>query len=97
MASISVAQAAHKTLSGTTVDTVTFTGNGWNTVVITNRDQANAISVTFGTGGTAATPTALGDDTFLIRANESKTFSPGPLITSVKIIGNGGGYSVEGV
>lgn len=101
MASISVAQAAHKTLSGTTVDTVTFTGNagnGWGTVVVTNRDTANAISVTFGiSGGTAAAPTALGDDTYLVRAGEAKSFSPGPPITSVKVIGNGGSYSIEGV
>lgn len=91
MASYSVARAKHATLSGTTVDTVTLTIG--SALLITNRHATIDMSITV--DGT--TPTALGDDTYIVRAGEAKSIDLSSDTLVVKIIGNANPYSVEGV
>lgn len=92
MASYSSKNGTHKTLTGTTVDTITLTKR-WHSVVITNFDGTNKLYVTFD-GVTA--PTAAGDDTYVVPTSYSKVFKFRNAVTVIKIIGNGGAYSVEG-
>lgn len=100
MATISKATAAHATLSGTTVDTVTITG-GYGAVEVANRSGATTLYVTVDVGTAPTAPTAAGDDTFfvppgttLLIDTQKDGISGG---TVVKIIGNGNDYSVTGV
>ena len=95
MASYTVATGLRKTLSTTTVDTVTFgpvpAGARY---VIDNEDDTNALTVTL--DGT--TPTAGGDNMFYVAPGKAREFinSRGDNKTiTIKIIGNGGTYSVQ--
>lgn len=89
MATYTVVHAAHKTLSGTTVDTVTLSGGDYSpTFEISNRSGATTIYFT--TDGTA--PTAGGDDTDFVAPGESVIVQA--KTRSVKLIGNGNDYSV---
>lgn len=96
MAAISCTTGCHKTLSTTTVDTVTF-AQTWGRIEITNLDGTTKLYCTFN----GATPTAGGDDTTEVMTSASKIVStlvgPIPGGNVVKIIGNGNVYSVEGV
>jgi hypothetical protein len=99
MASYSVDTAKVATLSGTTVDTVTFTGGVGKPVAITNITGAGALSVLAGQG-TVADPTALGDNTFTVPSGRTVVIQPGrtsPSTTDliVKIIGNGNQYAAQ--
>lgn len=96
MASYSAALVKSATLSGTTVDTVTLTSL-YQSVEVLNRGS-NALSFTVG----GATPTALGDNCFVVPAGEALAV-PVPSATDsttgtvVKIIGNGDAYTVTGI
>lgn len=92
MASLSAKVAKHATLTGTTVDTVTLTTPG-RRVEILNRSATEILSVTID----GSTPTALGDETYVVPASQVLTL-PVPLSGCVvKIIGNGNPYSVMAV
>lgn len=93
MASYSVIRAKHATLSSTTADSITLSFPGQE-IIVTNFDGTNKLYVTW--DGT--TPTAAADDSFVVPISSSKTlkrtkgFSGS---TVVKVVGNGGAYSVE--
>ena len=99
MASYSVARAAHKTLSTTTVDTVTLTRK-FRRVKVINRDNTNPIWVTYGSA--PADPVANADDIDIVMPGQTLDISMAGARTStstnvVKVLGNGGAYSVIGV
>lgn len=92
MATYTVHIAKSTSLSTTTVDTVNF--DGAPTVTLIN---AGSTAISFTTaidGGTAATPTALGDDTFYCPATGAISIAPGGIVTQVKLIGSGNAYAV---
>jgi hypothetical protein len=97
MAAKTPARSVHATLSGTTADSITWTGGGpYGTVNVQNRDGTNVLYVRF--DGTTAVAAA--DGTYAVAVNSTRTFNlqgtaPYPGVLSV--VGNGGGYSVEGV
>lgn len=97
MASHSAAKAVHKTLSGTTVDTVTLTG-GWSDIEIINRGTTD-LTVVFDNGATPSDPTALADDTEIIQAGSALMVDadPGDGNFVAKLKGSGNAYSVIGV
>lgn len=95
MAAYSVATAKHATLSTTTVDTVTITA-GASQVEVINRDTADYLYITYGVDPTD--PTAAGDDTIVVPPGNAVTIDAnGRTNFKVKIIGDGGGYSVQRV
>lgn len=96
MANLTKARAAHATLSGVTVDTVTLTGQGIKAVEVSNR--AGATTIFFTTDG--STPSASGDDTDYVMPGEAVTVAPRSTTgvgVVVKLIGNGNDYSVSAV
>ncbi len=102
MASYSAVRSVHKTLTGTTVDTITLTGT-IKKVAVLNRAAAGAadLSITHGEAGTTpAAPTALVDDSEFVAPGGfvelNPLLSPGDSVV-VKIIGNGNAYSVIGL
>lgn len=104
MASYTVVRGAHKTLSSTTVDTVTLTVGGrlGNEValMVANDDTTNKLYFTYEVNGTAATPTAGGDDTYYVPVSSQRFVKisggiPGSAVVQVKVIGSGGMYHVE--
>ena len=98
MASYTPATSCHKTLTATTADTITI-GGGYGQVEVVNRDTADYIYITYGpAAASVATPMAEADGTLVI--------PPGSVVTLdannrggfvVKVVGDGGGYSVQGV
>lgn len=96
MATLSGAMSKHATLSGTTVDSVTLNGAGTGRFEVINRDGTNTVWVTFSRTGTPVDPVASADDARVLPPNSSKEyycFGPNSLI--VKVLGNGGAYSIE--
>lgn len=93
MATYSVHTVKSASLSTTVVDTLNF--DGGNSVTVVN-PGSTAISFTVGVGGgTAATPTALGDDMFYCPATGAVTLDHfAEPVTQVKLIGSGNAYSV---
>lgn len=91
MAAQTAVVAQHATLSGTTADTVTFSGGG-STLCVTNRDSS--VTLYFTISGTAAVSAA--DDTYVVLPLQAKVvpFSPTSVHT-VSIVGNGNAYSAE--
>lgn len=75
--------------AGSFVDIVTLDRNG-DTLMIDNRSSTVHISFTYATnGGTAATPTNLGDDCFYVPAGSFRAFSgPFQANTQIKLIGS---------
>lgn len=106
MASYTCTLAKHQTLTGTTVDTVTFNG-AIDAVEVLNYSGATDIYFTVGAsiGGTAvvATPTAAGDDCYRVPAGQAFVVPMNvnqegqQQIAVVKLIGNGNAYSVTAV
>lgn len=105
MATISDARSIQATLTGTTVDIANLT-QFWDAIEVTNRDTTNPLYVRF--DGTD--PVADAEGTFIVPAGTSKVFEksanqagvPGSTTLAtmchpVKVLGNGGSYSVEGV
>jgi hypothetical protein len=95
VASYRVVRAAHKTLSGTTVDDVTMSGT-FNQIEVMNR--SGAASIFFTVDG--STPTVAGDDTDVVVEGTSLQVRPdrqrdGTVV--VKVIGNGNDYSIASV
>jgi hypothetical protein len=89
-------QTKHATLTTTTVDQITLTGAGSGRFEVVNRDGTNTVWVTYSRTGTPVDPVASADDAHVLPPNSSKefyTFGSNNLI--VKILGNGGAYSVE--
>ena len=90
MANQSCAVAQHATLSGSTADLITFTGNG-NTLCVTNR--AASAPLYFRLDGTTAVGAA--DDTYVVPAGQSKILSGHFGSPKVSIVGASNDYSVE--
>jgi len=90
MAAQTCATAQHATLSGSTADSVTFTGNG-NTLCVTNR--AASASLYFRFDGTTAVADA--DDTYIVLAGQSKTLSGHWGKPVISLVGSSNAYSVE--
>lgn len=78
----------HATLSGTTADTVTFSGSG-SSLCITNRDATNTLYFTMN----GATAVAAADETYVVLPLQAKVVRFNGNVIS--IVGNGGGYSAE--
>jgi len=105
MATISDTTSIHATLSTTTVDIANLT-QFWGAIEVTNRDPINTLWLRF--DGTD--PVAEAEGTYVVPPSTSKTFVesynpagvPGSTTLAtmchpVKVLGNGGAYSVEGV
>lgn len=94
MASYSAARAVHKTLTGTTVDTVTLASSA-DSVEVINRSGTDPLYVTVN----GDVPTAAGDNTHIVLAGGFKEIPVPPTGSSivVKVIGNGNAYTVEAV
>ena len=91
MATYTVSRAAHKTLTGTTVDTVNITSAS---VEIINRVGTDPLWVTI--DGTE--PVAGADNIHVVPAGTWKTIRLGNSTdetATIKILGNGNEYSVE--
>lgn len=105
MATISDARSIHATLTTTTVDIANLT-QFWDAIEVTNRDSTNTVFVRF--DGTD--PVAEAEGTFVVPPGSAKVFRssivnqagvPGSTTLAtmchpVKVLGNGGAYSVEG-
>jgi hypothetical protein len=101
VAAYSAVSVKSATLSTTVVDTVTLTG-GCTVVEVMCRHATQAISFTVGQSGGAATPTALGDNCYVVLAGQRREVAvPGSRAGSsdveVKIIGSGDPYTVTAV
>lgn len=91
MASYNVVKAKHETLTGTTVDTVTFTQQ-WSRIEVINRSSTGEpLYVTTN----SVTPVAEADDTDIVMPGEAVVLNCETEV--VKIIGDGNDYSVVGV
>lgn len=95
MATDSAVRSVSNTLSTTVADTVTLT-QAWPAIEVTNADATNDVWVR--QDGTTAV--ALADNNTRVPAGTSKVISAsvssaGTIIVS--IVGNGGGYTIEGV
>jgi hypothetical protein len=102
MAAVAGVQAASATLSTTTVDTVTLTGKG-NLLTVVNRAASDGTTfwITYNaTAGTAATPTAAGDECYPVPpGNGAISFRIRSVAAvanglTVKILGDGHAYTV---
>lgn len=80
------------TLAGTAVDSITF-AQAFGAYVVTNESQSEILTVTV--NGT--TPTAGGDDMFVVPPSKSLKVPADSDTKQVQIIGNGNTYSVVGV
>lgn len=99
MASYTVEQVANETLTGATVDDVTVEG-GWPAVEVVNRDAAEALWVTVGTGEAPDDPAVAGDNVLPVMPSERVVVYRGRRRDQdlvVKLIGDGNAYSVIGV
>lgn len=99
MATDTVARTSHATLTTTTVDTINIT-DLVNEINVRNRSGATDLAVTFafGVGAAAATPVLLADESLIVPAGGSLTFSLDRdryHTAQVKILGNGNAYSVQ--
>ena len=98
MASYTPTVSCHKTLTTTTADTITI-GQGFAAVEVINRDTADFIYITYGSAAAdVAAPVAEADGTLVIPPGNTLTLDAnnrGGFV--VKIVGDGGGYSVQGV
>jgi len=106
MATISDARSIHATLSTTTVDIANLT-QFWDAIEVTNRDTTNNLWVRFD----QTDPVAEAEGTFVVPPSSAKVFQRGiansagvpgsttlaTMCHPVKVLGNGGSYSVEGV
>ena len=94
MAAQTAIYAQHATLTGTTADSITYSGRG-SFLCITNRDTTNTLYFTI----TGTTAVAAADETFVVLPLSSKTLGPGNFGASgnavVSVVANGGGYSAE--
>jgi hypothetical protein len=99
MATYSVVQSKHATLGAATVDIVNLSSPA-NLLIISNRSAASGdIYWRYSAGGIAVAPTSVGDDSFVVPAGQTRSYSrPSPGgITQVKLISaSTPDYSVEG-
>lgn len=96
MASYTKTKACHKTLSGTTADTVAITG--YDVVDIINRDAANPLYVAYEGDDTPTTAVAAADDTeYVAPGGFIRVDANGTGGGKLSIVGNGNAYSVVGV
>lgn len=100
MATDSAVRSVTNTFTATTADTVTLL-QPWNSVQITNQDGTNALY--FRQDGVTAVAAA--DGTSVVPPGQSviasttlnQNQSTGVTTTTISLVGNGGGYTVEGV
>lgn len=91
MADQTCVNAQHATLSGTTADSVTFSGSG-SDIAVTNRDSS--VLLYFRVDGTTAVAAA--DETFVVLPLQTKILRRRPSgLAVVSIVGNGNSYSAE--
>lgn len=90
MAAVDGVMSAHATLSGTTADTVTLSGDG-SVLAICNHHATEKLWARF--DGTVAV--ALADETYVILPGQTKVFEGGYANRPVSVVGNGNVYSVE--
>lgn len=101
MASYSATASVHKTLTATTVDTVTLTLDDVQVVEIINRGTTDPLFVTVGlTNAVPAAPTVLGNDTLAVPAGAVRTVrmggsSPGTDFLVKLIAASAVAYSVQ--
>ena len=100
MASYSASKVANKTLSGTTVDTVSITG-GWPAIEVVNRSVSSILWAVCGPPGTTPSdPTAAGDNIEPVQPGERILVHVGQVTPNVskivKVLGSGNDYSVVG-
>ena len=101
-------RSVHNTLTGTTVDTVTLQGT-WAAVEVVNWDASDTLWVTVGhqvpgsvglsNAEVPADPVASANETFRVPAGTSLLIplpNGAPVQPIVKILGDGGDYSVVG-
>jgi mannose-6-phosphate isomerase-like protein (cupin superfamily) len=92
VAAVGGIQTAHATLTTTTADTVTLTGQGVS-LAVTNHDASEKLWFTIN----GATAVALADENFIVLPGNTKVL--GVMTTSasvvVSVVGNGNVYSVE--
>lgn len=97
MAAYSELVSKHATLSGTTVDSVTLT-KAFGKVEVLNRGTGTLYVTTGNSVSGTTDPTAAGDDTTVVPAGACVELDAnGRTGFTVKIIGNGDAYSVQGV
>lgn len=92
MAAVAGVYSAHATLTTTTADTVTLSGDAHKAFCVVNRDSS--VELFFRWDGTTAVAEA--DDTYIVLPLQSVTVEKGgggDLVVSV--VGNGNAYSVE--
>lgn len=96
MASYSHVKSVHKTLTGTTADTVTLT-QMWEAIQIDNEDMVNDLFVR--QDGTTAVADA--DGTTRIAPGSTSIIKSRPDWANnqvvISVVGNGGAYHIEGV
>jgi len=93
MAAVSGGMTAHATLTTTTADTVTLTGEG-SYLAVTNHEASGGDTVYFTING--ATAVAAADENYVVLPQQTKVLGPGRFdAVSVSVVGNGGTYSVE--
>lgn len=96
MAAYTANTAKSATLTGTTQDTITFAGGGHNLQII-NDDAVNALWVKIGDTDPGAI-SAGGDDTMRVTSGTPLTINARGIQTPVvRLLGNGGGYTVQAV
>ena len=96
MAALTAAVSKHATLTGTTVDSVTLT-QGFRSIEVINRDSTDYLWITYGASA-PADPTSGGDDTLVVPPASALTIDANNRANFVvKILGDGGAYSVQGV
>src|SRR5678815_4118395 len=91
--------AQHATLSGSTADSVTFSGRG-STLRVINKDSSNALYFTPGTlqsdGATAVVAVGAADETFYVAPGQSLSIAVNPnRALKISIVGNGNAYGAE--
>lgn len=100
MADLTATKSKHATLTGTTVDTVTFTRRWSGGIEVANRVGTATLWVTSGTvASPPATPTEGGDGTEFVMAGTAVVLEDAPTADPVvvKILGDGNAYSVRGI
>ncbi len=92
MAAQALIRTQHATLSGTTADTLTFSGHG-STLAVTNHAASGGANLYFRMDGTTAV--SLADETFVVLPQQTKVVPWQARNSTVSIVGSGNVYSAE--
>lgn len=91
-----------KTLTSTTIDTVTLTGSDFDQIDVTNLTGSENLTVTAKDGSAPADPVAGANDNYVVPQGRTRRIRPTGFSGSsssvvVKVLGDGNVYLVEGV